>query len=139
MIKTAVFLLSTLWTVVYSYDVKVVSTVNSDERGPAPCIRQCLGSTGSNTQWDGYSDFAYVYFDTPDCGFKSGTSPHISTTLVQESTYTVDTGVYKVLSYGNTRYRVSVSFPYLDRANDVLKTAKRYKWRVDWVATGYTC
>ena len=136
MIKT-VFLLSTLCTVVYSYDIKVLDTVNSDERGLEPCIRQCLGTSGSSTAWLGNGDKAYVYFDTSDCGFNPGTYPLISTTLVQDvSYYTVDVGVHKISS---TSYRVQVTLPDRYKAGNILEHTKKYKWRVDWVATGYTC
>ena len=137
MLKTAVFLLSALWTVVYSTDVKIVSTPKSNERGPEPCVTQCYGSTGENTAWFGGSALAYVNFSTSDCGFKSGTSPLISTTLVQDlSAYPVDMSVYKS---STSRYMVGVSFPYQYRSFNVLGAAKTKKSRVDWIATGYTC
>ena len=66
MIKIAVFVLSTLCIVVdsYTYDVKVLSTPKSSERGLEPCVRQCLGSTGENTTWCGNSDYAYMSTST---------------------------------------------------------------------------
>ena len=132
MIKT-LLLLCLLCTVVYSGDNdKVVSTVKSSDRGPEPCLRHCYGTTGENTKWTGGSAWAYVYFYTSDCGFKSGTTPLI---IVTANTRGIVSGGYKF----SGKYRAGLRFQYEWKARNILEIANSMKWRVDWVATGYTC
>ena len=133
-----VLFLSTLISVAFSYNVKVVSTVNEGDRGLEPCLTQCYGSTGATTAWKGYSTWAYIDIYTTDCGFLPGTSPMVSTNLSGNSyeEYT-NGGILRRTS--TTQYRVYVYF--IDRYKHInaLEKATAYKWRVDWAAVGYTC
>ena len=130
--------LSTL-VVAISSDVKVVSTVTGGDRGLDSCVRQCYGSTGETTAWQGGSSSAYTYFDpSTGCGFLAGTSPMVSANLVGDSWVGSTNGV-NLYKESTIRYRVHVRFQYQQRSNNVLMYAKKYKWRVDWTAVGYTC
>ena len=133
-----VLFLSTLISVAFSYNVKVVSTVNEGDRGLEPCLTQCYGSTGATTAWYGGSEYAYTNFDITECGFLAGTSPMVSTSLSGKG-YENRTNGGVLRRTSTTQYRVHVYFQHDYNNYNVLEKAKQYKWRVDWTAVGYWC
>lgn len=120
--------------------IKVVSTVKSSDRGLEPCLTQCYGTTGENTVWGAlYPHFVTTDIDVSSCGFTAGTTPMISMTLI---------GMYAFTVASVSPWPVSPTFyraflvrlkEYDDSIISSYAANKSLGWRIDWVATGYTC
>ena len=129
--------LTLLLGVTNSTIIKVVSTPKSGEMGPEPCITQCMGSTGENTPWEGGATYVDSYFDIAACGFTAGTTPMVIASL--HGTVSYIAGNPAVSLDSGTRYEVVAAELERYKSANMLQDARTYKWRADWVATGYTC
>lgn len=116
--------------------IKLISAPKSSDIGPEPCITQCFGSTGENTSWiKSEEKYAETNIDISSCGFNPGTSPMLVASLVGDYNYIAGPPNLNPLNDGS--YQIDVVRIY--GTLHIGETAIENQWRVDWVATGYTC
>ena len=101
------------------------------------CARLCSGTTGrGTTAWKDYSGPTGVWVDVDmsDCGFTK--VPSVTASIEGTSTHWELTGTSSVYNTSPTSFRIYIG---ANRPNARTSIANKYKWNVDWIATGFTC
>jgi hypothetical protein len=114
-------------------EIKIVAPYKP---GPEPCALLCAGTTGiGKTQWtEDHMWGVRATVDMKACGFVS--TPIVNAVVVGDSYHRWATGTSAIYYLSKTQFTVK---PARSNRYDTLSLAKKYNWRVDWQAVGYTC
>lgn len=128
------------FSLVSTTTVKVISTAYPGDTGPEPCVLQCYGSSGINTAWVGLAgNMIYTSVETKGCGFKAGSNPHITATVNGDGMQFLVGSPNVQRVKGATVFLAILKSPDKWAVFNNLDYARAKKWRIDWVATGFSC